>query len=368
MMAFPQHGARGSRLSWRRFRLDWTIFLCAVSICLIGLAAIYSASAGDPAQLTRQLFHVTLALAAMILFARVDIETYRRYSPLLYLLSVGLLVFSLVGGSSDTDIRRWIDLGFVSFQPSELTKLTLPMFLCWLAVWRGLPVRAGTAALALICLAVPVFLVAKQPDLGTALLLTAVGLGALLVVGISWRLVGGIGIASFLSVPLVWSFLHDYQKRRLLFFFDPERDPLGAGYHVMQSEIAIGSGGMYGKGWLNGTQSYLEFLPERSTDFIFSVFCEEFGFMGFLALLAAYIAVILRGAFIALGCKDMYGRTLCISLVFALFLCMYVNMSMASGQLPVVGVPLPLVSMGGTAMVSSAMMLGIVMSVARHGR
>ena len=221
---------------------------------------------------------------------------------------------------------------------------------------------------ACVLILVPVFLIGRQPDLGTALLVGAAGFSILFISGISWKLIGGFTLLSALSTPVLWYFMRDYQKQRVMTFLDPEQDPLGAGYHIIQSKIAIGSGGMYGKGWLNGTQSHLEFLPERTTDFIFSVYSEEFGFLGVLLMICIYMLVILRGLFIAINAQQSYGRLLGAGLVLTFFVYIFVNMGMVTGQLPVVGVPLPLISMGGTSMVTLMIGFGILMAINSHKR
>jgi rod shape determining protein RodA len=269
--------------------------------------------------------------------------------------------------------QRWLDLGPVSFQPSELLKLATPMMIAWFFADRPLPPTLGQVLVAGLLVLLPMALIVEQPDLGTALLVGAAGFIAIFLAGMSWRLMTGMGLLGLVvaaSVWLEWPFklLRDYQRGRIETFFSPESDPLGAGYHIIQSKIAIGSGGVYGKGWLNGTQSQLEFLPERSTDFVFAVYGEEFGLLGGAVLLAVYVAIVLRGLYIAVNAQDTYARLLAGSLSLTFFIYAFVNTGMVTGLLPVVGVPLPLVSYGGTSMVTLMAGFGMLMSINSHRR
>jgi rod shape determining protein RodA len=247
-----------------------------------------------------------------------------------------------------------------------MMKLAVPMMVAWYLSEQALPPRPRRLLSASLVIIVPTLLIAKQPDLGTALLVASAGIFVLLFAGVSWRLVTGFGAFAAACAPVLWYFMHDYQRQRVLTFLNPEQDPLGAGYHIIQSKIAIGSGGLYGKGWLNGTQSQLNFLPERSTDFIFAAYAEEFGFFGILLLLAVYLLIIMRGLFIAVQAQDTYSRLLAGSLVMTFFIYIFVNIGMVSGLLPVVGLPLPLVSYGGTSMVTLMAGFGILMSIHTH--
>jgi rod shape determining protein RodA len=242
------------------------------------------------------------------------------------------------------------------------------MAVAWFVASSNLPVKLGRVIIACILIMVPVVLIAKQPDLGTALLVTIAGLSVLFIAGIGWRLITVLILSAGAAAPLLWHFMHDYQKRRVLMFFDPEQDPLGSGYHIIQSQIAIGSGGIYGKGWLNGTQSHLEFLPERSTDFIFAVYSEEFGLMGAILLLSIYLFVIGRGLTIAMSAQQTYGKLLAAGLILTFFVYVFVNIGMVIGQLPVVGIPLPLISQGGTSLVTLMLAFGILMSINTNRR
>jgi rod shape determining protein RodA len=274
----------------------------------------------------------------------------------------------LVFGQSGKGAQRWLDLGFFRFQPSELMKLAVPMMVAWYLSDHALPPRLSRILMSLLMVFVPVLLIARQPDLGTSLLVGCAGIFVIFLAGIRWRLIflfSGIVAA---CAPFLWFTLHDYQKARVLTFINPENDPLGAGYHIIQSKIAIGSGGVYGKGWLNGTQSQLDFLPERSTDFIFAAFAEEFGLVGVILLLAMYFFVILRGLYISAHAQDTFTRLLGGSLTMTFFIYVFVNIGMVTGLLPVVGLPLPLVSYGGTSMVTLMASFGMLMSIHTHRR
>ena len=271
-------------------------------------------------------------------------------------------------GETGKGAQRWLGLGPFRFQPSELMKLALPMVIAMYLSRQMPPPGLKKVFMALLFIIVPVLLIAKQPDLGTALLIGLSGFAVLFIAGVSWKLLGGFGLLALSSVPVIWSLMHDYQKRRVLTFLDPEQDPLGAGYHIIQSKIAIGSGGLYGKGWLNGTQSHLEFLPERTTDFIFAVFCEEFGLIGVLILAGLYLFIIARGLYISVQSQELYGKLLGVGVIAAFFVYIAVNMGMVSGQLPVVGIPLPLISHGGTSMMTIMAGFGILMAVHTHKR
>jgi rod shape determining protein RodA len=277
------------------------------------------------------------------------------------------LVAVLLLGDVGKGAQRWLNLGLFRFQPSEIMKIAVPMMIAWYLAEATLPPKRLSLLTAITILIVPTLLVAKQPDLGTALLIASAGVFVLLLAGLSWKLIFGSIVVLVSSLPLMWNYLlHGYQRQRVLTFINPENDPLGAGYHIIQSTIAIGSGGIYGKGWLNGTQSHLDFLPERSTDFIFAVFSEEFGFLGILVLLAIYGSIIVRGMVIANQAQDTFSRLLAGSLILTFFVYVFVNIGMVTGILPVVGVPLPLISYGGTSMVTLLAGFGILMSIQTH--
>ena len=271
-------------------------------------------------------------------------------------------------GEMGKGAQRWLGLGPFRFQPSELMKLALPMMIALHLSKDTPPPSVKKVFMVLLFIIAPVLLVAKQPDLGTAMLIAVSGFAVLFIAGINWKLLAGFAVVALSSAPVIWNLMHNYQRNRVLTFLDPEQDPLGSGYHIIQSKIAIGSGGLYGKGWLNGTQSHLEFLPERSTDFIFAVFCEEFGLIGVLVLVSLYLFIIARGLYISLLAQHLYGKLLGVGVIAGFFVYIAVNMGMVSGQLPVVGIPLPLISHGGTSMMTIMAGFGILMAVHTHRR
>jgi rod shape determining protein RodA len=346
--------------------LDGQLLLALSAIAVLGLGILYSASGQNEALLWRQMMRFGLAMTAMIALAQVSPKHLRLWAPWVYALGVLLLVIVAFVGEASKGAQRWLDLGVVRFQPSELMKLAVPMMCAWLLHERPLPPDLKLLALMAIVILVPVGLIAEQPDLGTALLIAASGIFVVLLAGLRTRVI----VAVLALVPalawIAWGFLHDYQRKRVLTFLDPESDPLGAGYHIIQSQIAIGSGGIFGKGWMNGSQAQLEFLPERSTDFIFAVIGEEFGLLGYLLLLALYLFVIGRGLFMAIECQDTFARLVAGSVSLTFFVYVFVNAGMVSGLVPVVGVPLPLVSFGGTSMVTLMAGFGILMSLHSH--
>jgi rod shape determining protein RodA len=290
----------------------------------------------------------------------------QRWAPWIYGLGILLLIGVLLFGDIGKGAQRWLNLGVFKFQPSEMVKLAVPLMIAWYLAKQPLPPKLKTIALTFILIAIPVGLIAKQPDLGTSLLVGSAGIFALFLAGISWRFIITLFGLAAAAAPVVWMNMHNYQKQRVLTFLDPEKDPLGSGYHIIQSKIAIGSGGLFGKGWFNGTQSQLDFLPERHTDFIFAVLSEEFGLVGVLLLLLLYLFVILRGLYIASQAQETFGRLLAGSLILVFFVYLFVNTGMVSGLLPVVGVPLPLISYGGTSLVTLMAGFGILMSIHTH--
>jgi rod shape determining protein RodA len=302
----------------------------------------------------------------MWVVANVPPQTIARVAVPLYVLGIVLLVGVALFGVVVNGSRRWLSLGFTRIQPSELMKIALPLMLAW--YFQKFEGRIGwkdfVVATALI--AIPAWLVKRQPDLGTALLLVASGCYVLYLAGLSWKVIVGLTAAAGAAAPLLWNLLHDYQRRRILTFIDPTQDPLGAGYHSSQASIAIGSGGVVGKGWLNGTQTHLDFLPERHTDFIFAVYGEEFGLIGNIVLIVLYLLLIGRGMMIAANASTLFGRLMAGAVTLMFFTYAFVNMGMVSGVLPVVGVPLPFVSYGGTALLSLFVGIGILMSVQAH--
>ena len=350
------------------FHIDLPLLAGVLLLCGFGLIVLYSASGENLAQVERQAVRIFVALIVMLAIAQLNPTTLRRWSPWLYGLGLAMLVAVLVFGEVGKGAQRWLDLGIVRFQPSEMVKLAVPLMIAWYLAEKPLPPGWRRLLVAAVLIVVPVLLIAKQPDLGTSLLVASAGIFALFLAGISWRLIAGLSVAAAAAAPVVWYLMRDYQRQRVLTFLDPEKDPLGAGYHIIQSKIAIGSGGLYGKGWLNGTQSQLDFLPERHTDFIFAVLSEEFGLIGVLILLAIYLFIIFRGLYISTRAQDTFSRLLGGSLTLVFFVYLFVNTGMVSGLLPVVGVPLPLVSYGGTSLVTLMAAFGILMSIHTHRR
>jgi len=352
----------GSRLL-KALHLDGPLLLLLAITCAFGLLVLYSASGGSTALWLRQAARLGIAVAAMLVLAQVPARFLRILTPAVY--AGGVLLLVVVAGLGDIGkgAQRWLDLGFVRFQPSEVMKLAVPMMCAWYLHDRALPASFGETLVILAIILVPTLLIFEQPDLGTALLVAAAGIIVLLLSGLSWKLVfAGAGLAAA-AAPLAWFLLHDYQRLRVLTLLDPGSDPLGAGYHIIQSQIAIGSGGVFGKGWMNGSQAQLEFLPERSTDFIFAVIGEELGLLGQLLLLGLYLAIVGRALYLANECRDTFGRLVSGAIALTFFVYVFVNTGMVTGILPVVGVPLPLVSYGGTSMVTLMAGFGILMSL-----
>ena len=349
-----------------RLHIDLPLLLGLLALCGFGLTVLFSATDQSSGQVERQMLRLGLAFAVMFAVAQVPPRLLQRWSLPLFGLGVLLLLAVLAVGDVGKGAQRWLDLGVVRFQPSEILKLAVPMALAWFLSLRQLPPGTLRVLVAALMMAVPVLLIAKQPDLGTSLLVASAGIMVLFLAGLSWRLITLLAALAGAAAPVLWMLMRDYQRQRVLTFLDPGSDPLGAGYHTIQAQIAIGSGGTYGKGWLNGTQSHLEFLPERSTDFIFAVIGEEFGLVGILLLLALYLFIIGRGLYIASQARDSFGRLLSGSLTMVFFVYLFVNTGMVIGLLPVVGVPLPLVSYGGTSLVTIMAGFGMIMSIHTH--
>lgn len=349
-----------------RLHIDIPLLAGLLLLSLLSLVILYSAGGQQDEVLIRHSLRLLLAFGVMVALAQIPPYYFEVWAPWLFGIGVVLLVAVLLFGDSSKGAQRWLDLKVVRFQPSEIMKLAVPMMMAWYLGSKPLPPRGWHLCLAILMLVVPVGLIAKQPDLGTALLVASAGVFVMLLAGVRWRLValGGVLLAGV--TPVVWYMLHEYQRQRVLTFLDPQNDPLGSGYHIIQSTIAIGSGGLYGKGWLNGTQSYLDFLPERTTDFIFAVYGEEFGLIGALVLLALYLFVIARGLHIALSVRSAFARLLASSLTLTFFVYVFVNIGMVTGLMPVVGVPLPLISYGGTALVTLMAGFGMLMSIYTH--
>ncbi len=346
--------------------IDGTLFVLTMMLTLMGLAALFSASFDNPARMTAQAVNLGVAVTAMWIVAQLSPQTLMRFAVPAYLAGVALLVGVALFGDIVNGARRWLTIGGLRFQPSEILKIAMPMMLAWYFHRQESAVRLPQFVGAALLLAVPAGLILRQPDLGTAMLVLAAGFWVIFFAGIGWKVLGVMAAAGAAAMPLLWGFMHDYQRRRVLTLLDPTSDPLGAGYHIIQSTIAVGSGGLSGKGWLNGTQAHLEFIPERHTDFIFAVFSEEFGLIGNGVLLVLYALLIGRGLMIAANAPTVFARLLAGSISLMFFVYAFVNMGMVSGILPVVGVPLPFLSYGGTALLTLFIGLGILMSVHRH--
>lgn len=353
----------------QRIHVDFWLLLLLLTITAGGLVVLFSASDQSIATVKRQGIYFFIAYVAMFVVAQVPVHFMRRLAPWAYVVAVGLLVLVIFYGVGAKGAQRWLSLGGFRFQPSELMKLAMPVAIAAYLGQRHLPPSFKHIFWTLAFVAVPVVLIVKQPDLGTAILVAASGLMVLFYAGISWRyLLAALG-AALLSLWPLWHFvLHDYQKRRVLTLLNPEADRLGAGWNIIQSKTAIGSGGVPGKGWLQGTQSHLDFLPEGHTDFIIAVLAEEFGFIGVLLLLCLYLLVVARGLTIALRAQESFGRLLAASITLTFFVYVFVNIGMVSGLLPVVGVPLPLISQGGTSLVTLLVGFGILMAIATEPR
>lgn len=356
------------RQTLNRLRLDPVLLLALLILAAISAATLYSASDQQQAVAFRQLTRFGIAMLGLIVIAQLGVHRLYLWTPVLYLTGAILLVVVMLIGSEGKGAQRWLNLGLFSFQPSELMKIAMPMMIAFFFAERRLPPTTMNLVIAFLLLLGPVLLIYQQPDLGTALMVGGSGLVVIFLAGISWRAIFLLLAALVSLAPLVWHFMQDYQRNRVMTFLQPESDPLGAGYHIIQSKIALGSGGMYGKGWLQGTQTQLNFLPEQTTDFIFSVYGEEFGLLGVLGLFGLYLVIVLRGLFIAWNAQDTYSRLLAAGISMNFFLYFFVNIGMVSGILPVVGVPLPLFSYGGSSMVTLMAGFGILMAVKSERR
>jgi rod shape determining protein RodA len=361
-----QSGLRKQRSLWSYTHLDLPLFLLLLALCVTGLVILYSASGQDWAYVERQAIRMAAGFAALVFLAQVPPRVIMRVGPWLYLLGIALLVGVILFGVGAKGAQRWLALPGFRFQPSELMKLVLPIVVAGYIARYTLPPNFKAIIVSVVLIAIPFALIMKQPDLGTSLLIGASGVFILLFSGIYWRwifLSAGIVAA---SLPGLWMIMKDYQKQRVLTFLDPESDPLGSGWNIIQSKTAIGSGGLSGKGFLSGTQSQLDFLPESHTDFIIAVIGEELGMKGVLVLLALYLLIVGRGLMIAVKAPDSFSRMLAASITLTFFVYVFVNIGMVSGILPVVGVPLPMVSYGGTSIVTLMIGFGILMSIHTH--
>lgn len=359
------------RSVWQRLHLDAPLLGGLAILVLAGLFILYSAtnesfSLSGLGRLQRQFIWLILAFGIMFTFAQISPDTYQKWAPWIFIGSIVMLIFVLLLGATGKGAQRWISLGFLRFQPSEILKLAVPLMLAWYLNDKPLPPRKNVIIISCLIIFIPALLVAKQPDLGTAIIIIFTGVFVLFLAGISWRLIFGSLLTAAICAPVLWHFMHDYQRKRVLTLLNPERDPLGSGYHIIQSKIAIGSGGFFGKGWLNGTQSHLQFLPEHATDFIFAVCGEELGLLGALILIIIFLYIIGRGLYISLQAQDTFSRLLAGSLSLTFFSSMFINIGMVTGILPVVGIPLPLVSYGGTSMISLMAAFGMIMSIQTH--
>ncbi len=349
-----------------KFHIDGWLLAGILLLLSLSLAIVYSASGGDWQVAERHLIRITIALGLMVLFAQIPPNWIYIITPFLFAIGLLMLIAVPLVGSVGMGAQRWLDLGPVRFQPSELMKVVLPLMVAWIFAHSGYPPNWQRIVTAIVVIVVTAGLIVIQPDLGTSLLIAMSGLFIVFFAGLPWKFIFGAIFAAAASIPIAWEFLHDYQKQRVLTFLDPESDPLGAGYHIIQSKIAIGSGGIEGKGFLGSTQAHLEFLPESTTDFIFSVLSEEFGLIGVVILLLMYLFVIGRGLYISAKAEDNFTRYIAAGLIMTFFIYVFVNISMVSGLLPVVGLPLPLVSYGGSSLVTLMISFGILMSIHTH--
>jgi len=355
--------ARGPSTAMR-FHIDVPLLLLLLALTGYGLFVLYSASGQSMGAVVRQGRYFIVAYIILIAGAQISLHRYMRWAPWLYLLGIGSLLAVMFFGVGAKGAQRWLSIGGFRFQPSEIMKLVVPMALAWFLADRTLPPRFAHVLVSLALLGLPALLILKQPDLGTALLIAASGLFVLFMAGIGWRYIFGAVILAVASAWPAWTFvLKDYQKQRILTMLDPQSDKLGAGWNIIQSKTAIGSGGWEGKGWMEGTQSQLDFLPESHTDFIIAVLAEEYGLRGILILMSLYLLILLRGFWIGVHAQTSYGRMMAGSLTLTFFVYIFVNMGMVAGLLPVVGVPLPLVSAGGTSVVTLMAGFGILMAV-----
>jgi rod shape determining protein RodA len=363
----PAQDAR-YRTPWEAMHIDVMLLTFILMLCSAGLLVLYSASSETPGMIEYQAMRMLMAFFIMIMIAQVPPMSLQRAAPWLYLFGLGLLIVVLIMGHIGKGAQRWLNLGFMRFQPAEIMKLAIPLVLAHYYHKIHLPITLKSVLAAIPIILIPAVLTAKQPDLGTAILLVMAGGSVLFLAGLSWQIIASTFLGISMLVPFAWYWLHDYQRQRVLTFLDPERDPLGTGYHIIQSKIAIGSGGIFGKGWLNGTQSNLHFLPEHTTDFIFAVCGEEFGFVGSLILITLFTLIVARGIYITINAQDTFSRLVAGSITFSFFISFFINMGMVTGILPVVGVPLLLVSYGGSSMVTIMASFGILMSIQTHRR
>ncbi|KTD09483.1 rod shape-determining protein RodA [Legionella jamestowniensis] len=354
------------RFTSKSIHTDLPLLGLLLMLIALGMLVLYSASNQNVGMIFRQSMRLSFAIGMMMIFAVIPPHKYKVWTPWIYGVGLGLLIAVMLMGKIGKGAQRWLDLGLFRFQPSEIMKLAIPMMTAWYFDRKSQPVDIKSLIMAGLIIFFPALLIAKQPDLGTAIMVAAAGLSVVFLAGISMKILFMLTALIAGAAPLLWHFMHDYQKQRVFTLLNPEQDPLGAGYHIIQSKIAIGSGGAFGKGWLEGSQSHLNFLPEHATDFIFAVSGEEFGFVGSSILILLIILISLRGLYIARNAQTSFTRLLAASLSMTFFLSAFVNIGMVMGILPVVGIPLPLVSYGGTAMVTFLTSFGILMSISSH--
>lgn len=361
-----RHNRPVYRLTAKSIHVDFPLLCLLLALIAMGMLILFSASNQNLSMVFRQSVRLVFALSIMMVFAAIPPHKYKAWTPWIYGIGLALLIAVMLIGKIGKGAQRWLDLGLFRFQPSEIMKLAIPMMAAWYFDRQPFSIRIKSLLVAALMIFIPGILIAKQPDLGTAIMVIASGLCVIFLAGIRMRILLFMGMAIGASIPLVWHVMHDYQKQRIYTLLNPEQDPLGSGYHIIQSKIAIGSGGVFGKGWLEGSQSHLNFLPEHATDFIFAVSGEEFGFVGSCILIALVILISLRGLHIARHAQTSFTRLLAASLAMTFFLSAFVNIGMVMGILPVVGIPLPLVSYGGTAMVTFLTGFGVLMSISSH--
>ncbi|ROO27152.1 cell wall shape-determining protein [Salinisphaera orenii MK-B5] len=348
------------------WRIDLQLLVALLCGGAVGLFVLYSASGQSTTLVLNQAIRFGIGILGMLIIAQIPPDWFRVGAPWLFALGVVLLTLVILIGDTAMGAQRWLDFGFMRFQPSEIMKLAAPLAIAAYFHDKSLPPTLARVAVAAAMIAVPAGLIANQPDLGTSLLISIAGAFAIYFAGLRWRVILVLALLAAAAAPLLWFNMHEYQQARVLTFLNPASDPTGAGYHISQSKIAIGSGGLFGKGWLNGSQAHLNFLPESDTDFVFAVFAEETGLFGVMALLALYCFIVARGLYIAAKSQDTFQRLAAGSLSLTFFIYVFVNIGMVAGLMPVVGVPLPLISYGGTSMVILLASFGILMSIHTH--
>lgn len=355
------------RTFWQKIHIDLPLLMIILILFGYGLIVLWSASGKEIEMIERRVIQFALAFVVMITLAQIPPRIYERWAPYLYIVCLVLLLLVDLFGETSKGAQRWLNIGIIRFQPSEIAKIAVPLMVARFMSREECPPNLKNTFIALVLIIIPTVLIALEPDLGTSVLVALSGLFVVFLSGLRWSLILIAAILLAIFIPIMWEYLmHDYQRTRVLTLLNPESDPLGAGYHIIQSKTAIGSGGLWGKGWTLGTQSQLEFIPERHTDFIFAVLAEELGLVGVLILLGIYLALIIRGLMIAANAQNTFGRVFAGGLTLIFFIYLFVNIGMVSGILPVVGVPLPLISYGGSSLVVLMASFGIVMSIHTH--